>query len=105
MEQSEEEFYEELTREMDANARQVLDKNIQPLIDGQIDGALWCRNIAFEHHIPEGFSASYLKERLGLEVELLPEPEMKVFISCEACLGSPHGQCFECFSLDQHEPE
>ncbi|MCQ1060605.1 hypothetical protein LRP52_37075 [Photobacterium sp. ZSDE20] len=99
MEQSTTEFYEDLSREMDELFTTILEKNIQPLLDNEINASQWCRDIAFEHHISEGFSAAYLKEKHGMEVKLLPEPELFITIECEACLGSSNGICHECLEL------
>ncbi|CCO45437.1 hypothetical protein VIBNISOn1_1480011 [Vibrio nigripulchritudo SOn1] len=105
MGQSEEEFYEELNREVDEQFTAILEQNIQPLLEKKIDAPLWCRKIAFDYHISEDYSASYLKKKHNINVELLPEPEITITIECEACLGSPYNQCFECFSMAQDEPE
>lgn len=102
--QSKQEFYDELSREMEQQARDKLRERLPELLNNKVDAANWCRNIANDHHISEGVSSAFLKEELGIDVELLPEPEIFITIECHDCKNDPTGICQECRSLESDLP-
>lgn len=81
MMQSKDDFYEELGREMNKKFTAILEQNIQPLLDKDIEPAAWCRDIAFKHSISQDISSAYLKRKYDLDVDLLPEPELTITIN------------------------
>ncbi len=74
-------FYEELSKEIDDKAKETLKGNVTTLDPKEPEQ--WCQDMAFKYSIPQEFSAQFLKETSGLDVDLLPEPEMFLTITNE----------------------
>lgn len=74
-----EEFFEQLSKEMDQQALETLRKQL-PKMDKRVPEQ-WCQYIMLEHFIPQQCAADFLKAELGVSIELLSEPDLKISVT------------------------
>lgn len=74
---------EAITDEIDAVVMKILTDNTLSLEIEKPE--VWCQNMLIEHSIPQTKSSAFLRSWLGLEFDLLPEPELDIDI-----VATPH---------------
>lgn len=73
---SEIKFYNALSRQIDIEANRILRENLKDITVKGVDPAQWCQDIMLTFCIPQERAAKFLKDNLGLEITLLPSPEI-----------------------------
>lgn len=76
----EDQFYAELGVEIDAQVLGVLKSEYKSIKNGEIEPSLWCQDMMLLQMIPQKKAADFLKTEHGIDVVLLPEPDISITI-------------------------
>lgn len=76
-------FYEALSKEVDAEIEKILNEKYPLISEHKQDAAKWCQDRMLYDCVPENKAAHYLKAKHGIDVVLLPEPELSITLSVQ----------------------